>query len=239
MLAKTVSIQGGRPYQEDAYTNISINNSIYFSGIFDGHGGGKISEMCSANFPAILRQRINEIPYDISQAINNSFNIIDNLAFHMNVPHIGSTVVYTLVTPDRLWFANAGDSICIVGYTDNTFQLMSQEHKVEYEKKRIEDNGGFITYFDGVARVNGNLNVSRSVGDHYLKQWVICTPFVRSIPNKNIKYIVLASDGVSDVLSPSKINELITTNIDLKDIVELSQNLGSMDNITITLIDGF
>jgi serine/threonine protein phosphatase PrpC len=225
--------------------NTDILPGVAFCGIFDGHGGDTISKMSATNFPMVIKQGLLDAPYDISAVIAQSFRTIDNLASLLQVPHIGSTVVYTLITPETIWFANAGDSICVVCFKNGTHKLMSQEHKVEHEKERIMATGGFVTYWDGVARVNGNLNVSRSVGDHNLKQWVISTPFVQSVTSEknNISYILLASDGISDVLTPNQLDEIIKNNNSqdrqnlLESIVNLAKNMGSTDNITITLID--
>lgn len=241
----TVTDQGGRPYQEDTFANVQILPNCCFCGIFDGHGGDVVSKMSAVNFPLIIKQGIQDTPYDLSEVVNKSFYAVDNLAYIMNVPYVGSTVVFTLITPDTVWFANAGDSICIVGYKDGSCSQMSQEHKVEFEKDRIIQSGGIITNFDGVARVNGNLNVSRSVGDHNLKKWVTCAPYVRSVTSgkSDILYIILASDGISDVLRVDALNKLINDHLEddrqylLENIVSLSKQLGSTDNITITLID--
>jgi len=71
-----------------------------------------------------------------------------------------------LITDSEIIVANAGDSRCIVvskGKTEN----MSVDHKPddELELKRIRSAGGAV--IDG--RVNGNLNLSRALGDHEYK----------------------------------------------------------------------
>jgi serine/threonine protein phosphatase PrpC len=243
----TLTDIGRRPYQEDRYANQEIIPGITFCGVFDGHGGHAISEMCKDSFPAVIKQGIQDSPYDLSFVINKSFYTIDNLAYHMNVPQEGSTVVYTLITPTTIWFANAGDSASMVGFKDRSFQQMSMEHKVENEKERIQSLGGFITYYDGVARVNGTLNVARSVGDHYMKEYVICKPFLQSISLEsklqNVAYILLVSDGISDVLTPEKLNEIIVNNPSapreqlINHIINLAKSLGSTDNMTVTLVE--
>jgi serine/threonine protein phosphatase PrpC len=78
----------------------------------------------------------------------------------------GCTANVCLVTDTDIYVANAGDSRCIVvnkGKTEN----MSVDHKPddEIELKRIKNAGGQV--IDG--RVNGNLNLSRALGDHEYK----------------------------------------------------------------------
>ena len=64
--------------------------------------------------------------------------------------------------------ANIGDSRSILCNQDQAFPL-SNDHKPNHrkEQKRIETAGGYITF---EHRVNGNLNVSRSMGDFLFKQ---------------------------------------------------------------------
>lgn len=241
---------GKRPYQEDTFCNAELTPDTYFMGIFDGHGGGAVSKMCEANFVQVIKQGIQDTPYDIGTTIHNSFYIVDNLAYHMNVPYVGSTVVFCIVQKDQIWFANAGDSMIMVGFKDGSCALMSQEHKVELERDRIIREGGFITNFDGCARINGNLNVSRAIGDHHLKRWVNCNPYVRSLSSKSklqVKYIFLASDGIWDVINHNGINKIVTEHMSvtgdknikemLQAITNTAQQLGSTDNITCTYCD--
>ena len=61
-----------------------------------------------------------------------------------------------------IYVANAGDSRSVISENGKVFEL-SQDHKPELknESARIKKAGGFIS--DG--RVNGNLNLSRALGD--------------------------------------------------------------------------
>ncbi len=63
--------------------------------------------------------------------------------------------------------ANIGDSRCLL-YSKGEAINMSDDHKPElfYEKKRIERAGGSIVS----GRVNGCLNLSRSLGDFSFKK---------------------------------------------------------------------
>ena len=62
----------------------------------------------------------------------------------------------------KLYIANAGDSRCVMGQAGKAVE-MSIDHKPEneIETERITKSGSTIT--DG--RVDGNLNLSRSLGD--------------------------------------------------------------------------
>lgn len=82
---------------------------------------------------------------------------------------IGCTanVVYIDNEQKKIYVANAGDSRCTMGRGGKTVE-MSIDHKPdnEVETERITKAGSTIT--DG--RVDGNLNLSRSLGDLKHKQ---------------------------------------------------------------------
>lgn len=90
--------------------------------------------------------------------------------------HAGATAVVAVLTPvDKdcsafhLTIANAGDSRAVL-CRDGTAVPLSLDHKPTdaRELSRIQKAGGFVTEFGG--RVNGNLNLSRSLGDLKYKQ---------------------------------------------------------------------
>jgi len=85
----------------------------------------------------------------------------------------GCTANVVLLEGDTIYCANAGDSravICNNGVAEN----LSEDHKPEdkIEKDRIYKAGSVVT--DG--RVDGNLNLSRSIGDLKHKQVPNLTP---------------------------------------------------------------
>jgi serine/threonine protein phosphatase PrpC len=237
----TKEAQGKRPYMEDRSCNVEIGKQTHVIGIFDGHGGGDVADICKDNFPQVIRQGLSH-KHDIGEVLKHSFYIVDDIVGQYKIPYIGSTAVIALVMPSSVWFANAGDSMAMVVYVSGESELMSYEHKVENEKGRIQSEGGRITYDDGCARIERTLNVSRSLGDYHMKKHVICQPFIRSISRafNKIKYVLMASDGVWDVFNKDTLAQVMAANtsveIALDHIVALSCNRGS-DNVTVTYID--
>ncbi|MQL80075.1 hypothetical protein Taro_012508 [Colocasia esculenta] len=75
----------------------------------------------------------------------------------------GSTATIVLIVEGQILVANVGDSKAIMCseslYTPHEFKDRDEE------KKRVEAAGGFVKDWAGVPRVNGELAVSRAIGD--------------------------------------------------------------------------
>lgn len=145
---------------------------------------------------------------------------------------------------------NLGDSRCII-CRDNFAIPLSKDHKPHYfeEKNRIQRLGGEI-YFDGYEYRIKDLSVSRTFGDIDTEPYITHTPDIhRYRLEKNDQFVVLACDGLWDVLSNQEVTDFILTegydadstrinksvNI-AKKLGEYAIEKGSTDNITIIII---
>ncbi|MEQ2193811.1 Protein phosphatase 1G [Xenoophorus captivus] len=133
----------------------------------------------------------------------------------------GTTAVVALIRGKQLIVANAGDSRCVVSERGKAVD-MSYDHKPEDEVEltRIKNAGGKVT-MDG--RVNGGLNLSRAIGDHFYKrnkslppeeQMISAMPDVKVLTlNEDHDFMVIACDGIwphpaqSDDMKKRKLNE--------------------------------
>ncbi|KAL0380554.1 UNVERIFIED_CONTAM: protein phosphatase 2C 16 [Sesamum angustifolium] len=78
----------------------------------------------------------------------------------------------------------------------------------EDEYARIEASGGKVIQWNG-HRVFGVLAMSRSIGDRYLKPWIIPEPEVMFVPRaREDECLVLASDGLWDVMTNEEVCEV-------------------------------
>jgi serine/threonine protein phosphatase PrpC len=122
----------------------------------------------------------------------------------------GATSVVAAVRGDTVVVANAGDSRAVLCRKGVAVPL-SEDHKPANagESERILAAGGFVT---AQGRVNGNLNLSRSLGDLKYKgntalgrdrQMITAEPdvAVHALVARDDEFMVLACDGVWDVLS--------------------------------------
>lgn len=83
--------------------------------------------------------------------------------------HAGATAIVAVLTGRVLTVANAGDSRAVLCRAGGVTFPLSMDHKPQHmvEMNRITKAGGFVNQF---GRVNGNLNLSRSIGDLKYKQ---------------------------------------------------------------------
>eukprot|EP00301_Raphidiophrys_heterophryoidea_P024749 c8133_g1_i1.p2 GENE.c8133_g1_i1~~c8133_g1_i1.p2 ORF type:complete len:226 (-),score=44.59 c8133_g1_i1:135-812(-) len=157
----------------------------------------------------------------------------------------GSTSIVVFIKDKTIWCANVGDSRCVLSRGSISIAL-SDDHKPNRpdELKRIQDLGGFVRYF-GVWRTQGVLAMSRSIGDLTLKKYVIPTPEIVKLDlTERDEFLVMASDGVWDVLNNQEVVDLLLcrSNLLLKPdqaaraIVTEAFRRGSLDNITVIVV---
>lgn len=137
-----------------------------------------------------------------------------------------------------LYTANVGDSRIVLCRKGKAKRL-SYEHKGsdKNEIKRIYKNGGLVLG----GRVNGVLAVTRSLGDVYLKEFVLGTPFTTMTElNEDDKFIIIACDGLWDVCSDQEAVNLIKNEEDAKAASEklcsYAMSQGTSDNVTVMVV---
>jgi len=116
--------------------------------------------------------------------------------------------------------ANAGDSRAVL-CRKSTAIPMSEDHKpdLDREKKRIEKANGMVE--DG--RVNGILNLSRSLGDLEYKQdkkltaaeqMITAMPDIKVEKNTDdVEFLIIGCDGIWDCLTNEKAVSIVRKEI--------------------------
>ena len=249
------AIQGRRDYMED--TNIIHElEGISVYGVFDGHGGGEISKFLKDEFWNFLTAEFKSISCldhsnEVKNAIHTTFLKIDR---HLSTIRAigqnhdpGSTAVIALKIKNKLYLGNLGDSRAIIFDSCGNLLASTKDHKPLDEQLRIEKAGGVVAW----GRVNGNLAVSRAFGDfaHKIKdnRYMGVNSIVSPVPDvfgidlliTGPIILVLASDGLWDVMSPDGvISRFKTLNLKLlaQTLVEEAYSKGSGDNITALVV---
>jgi len=168
----------------------------------------------------------------------------------------GSTAICCLIDPERIYFLNVGDSRAILVSTDGRILLATKDHKPsdQAERQRIQEAGGTVL----IQRVNGSLAVSRALGDFEYKnnsnrrpdQQLVSpepevTSFIRSTkPDEQIAFIVLACDGIWDVITNEELATYILGRMHVTDdlceiantVLDMCLYKGSKDNMSLVIV---
>ncbi|RCI09168.1 hypothetical protein L249_1507 [Ophiocordyceps polyrhachis-furcata BCC 54312] len=263
------AMQGWRISMEDSHTALLDMAMHYpdfyktrpaklsFFGVFDGHGGDKVAEFAGEHIHHIILQQRSFKAGDYAQGLKDGFLATDrailngsttsskNRPLHSDLdtsdPRYedevsGCTACVSLIADNKLYVANAGDSRGVLGIKGRAMPL-SQDHKpqLDVEKNRITAAGGFVDF----GRVNGNLALSRAIGDFEFKKTAELPPesqIVTAFPDVEThdltpedEFLVLACDGIWDCQSSQAVVEFVRRGIAAKqDLHKICENM--MDN---------
>lgn len=212
----------------------------YFA-IYDGHGGRGAVEYTAQHLHVNLEQELSH-NNNVPDAIHKAYLTTDQQLGKSQVQYSGTTSVSALIRVegnDRfVYAANAGDARAVLARANGALRL-TYDHKGsdEDETKRIVDAGGFVA----LNRVNGILAVTRSLGDHTMKDFVIPDPYQTTTKlEEGDKYLIVACDGLWDVATDQEVVDLIASEPSAqkaaeKLLVHALKN-GSTDNISVMTI---
>lgn len=160
------------------------------------------------------------------------------------MPTSGACVVTALirVVGDKRYLvvANAGDSRAVIS-RNSAVSRLTFDHKPtdEGEAKRVIAGGAFIR--DG--RVNGMIGITRALGDHTMKQWIISTPHVTVLELQSTdEFLILACDGVWDVVKDEDAIAFLKEKGDVpaatlaKALAVEALKRGSQDNVSVIVV---
>ena len=235
------SIQGRRPSQEDrCFARERMPGGCSFFAVYDGHGGDRAARFAT---DVMCERFVNSAAFkklDIVKALKQAFHQTEteflNIAGREGLRD-GTTAIVAVVQEDTLTVAHVGDSrgvLCRGGKA----VVLTEDHKpdLEPEKRRIEALGGFVSFI-GCWRAMGILAMSRAIGDLFLKPYVSAEPDVRAMPIVAAdEFIVLASDGVYDVLNNEQVVQIARSAASPEEaahlLTESAYVAGSLDNAT-------
>ena len=217
------SVKGRRNSNEDKHTIIlNINkasdklNAVNLFGIYDGHGGSKVSEYLADNIPTYYCYPNLKTPFS-KEYHNATFETIQKKLLETKFGYsMGSTcllnIMYKYNDEYHMNIANIGDSRLTIVYKDGRSTQITNDHKPDDsgETQRIEKMGGEI-YLDseGVFRI-GDLSLSRAFGDGDNAPYISQKPdvYYKKICSLT-KYVVMGCDGLWDVVQNDELFKLI------------------------------
>ncbi|KAI4299097.1 hypothetical protein L6164_032588 [Bauhinia variegata] len=172
--------------------------------IYDGHLGDSVPAYLQKHlFSNILKD--DDFWTDPTRTIIKAYETTDQaiLSHSADLGRGGSTAVTAILMDNRkLWVANVGDSRAVLSRGGQAIQ-MSTDHEPNTERGSIENRGGFVSNMPGdVARVNGQLAVSRAFGDKNLKSHLRSDPDLKdAVIDQYTELLILASDGLWKVMA--------------------------------------
>ncbi|GAA6034720.1 hypothetical protein JCM8097_001137 [Rhodosporidiobolus ruineniae] len=227
-LAWAVSeMQGWRLTMEDAHAHElqlgeppAPGKKVSFFAVYDGHGGSTVAKFAGDTVHHRLAANEHFKKQDWAASLKRAYLETDedlraNPDFRGDPS--GCTAVSAIITPElNIVCANAGDSRAVMSIGGEAKPL-SFDHKPtnQGETSRIVAAGGFVEF----GRVNGNLALSRALGDFEFKQSQNLDPeqqIVTADPDITVheatpddEFVVIACDGIWDVLTSQQVIDYV------------------------------
>lgn len=209
---RVIYLKGRRPNMEDFFhIDEQFLDGISLYMVCDGHGGDYVSKYCVDVMPRILKKLI-ESGEKVETSLKRAFIECDMLLDDEKCMNTGTCCLVVLRGANTLWVANCGDTRAILNKGSVAIRLTEDHKPIAHEQERIERLGGKVVRAIGdVWRVNGELAVSRAIGDKRLRPYVIPLPDVYMYPIENDnKFCILASDGLWDIDTGHTTNKVIS-----------------------------
>ncbi|KAJ8747083.1 hypothetical protein K2173_014490 [Erythroxylum novogranatense] len=233
-------VEGRSQLESGSLSSIDSGPQGTFVGVYDGHAGAEASRFITQNlFPNLKRilqehQGLSEsVIKKAFAATEDSFISLVRKQWHAK-PHmasVGSCCLAGVLSNGLLYIANAGDSRAVLGTLETgtkqvTAVQLSIEHNANIDSVRDElrslhpDDPEIVMLKHKVWRVKGLIQVSRSLGDAYLKKAEFnrepLQPTIDSISVHNLrqedKFIIFASDGLWEHLSNEEAVSIVQDN---------------------------
>ncbi|TQD98238.1 hypothetical protein C1H46_016192 [Malus baccata] len=230
--------------------------SATYVGVYDGHGGPEASRFVNSHLfpylhkfateqgglsPDVIKKAFSATEEDFLRLVKRSLPMMPQIA------SVGSCCLLGAISNDVLYVANLGDSRAVLGrrVSDSkrspvVAERLSTDHNVGVEEVRKEvealhpDDSHVVVFTRGVWRIKGIIQVSRSIGDVYLKkpefnrdpiyqQFANPIPMKRpvmtaepSIITRKLKpqdmFLIFASDGLWEQLTDDAAVEIVFKN---------------------------
>ncbi|KAJ1533888.1 Protein phosphatase 2C 2 [Nowakowskiella sp. JEL0078] len=213
---------------EDAHTtelSIVDGKKISFFAVYDGHGGSTVAQYAGKHLHGRIAKEISFQQGEYRTALKNGFLNTDiDIKEDLPSDPSGCTAVASIITEDRrIFVANAGDSRAVLS-GNGTAVPLSDDHKPmnPLESQRIVAAGGFVEF----GRVNGNLALSRALGDFDFKQnqsmsaenqIVTADPDISERKlEKTDEFLIIACDGIWDCMTSQQVIDYVRERIVLE-----------------------
>ncbi|KAM7510445.1 hypothetical protein LguiB_009320 [Lonicera macranthoides] len=238
---------------------VFTSQSATYIGVYDGHGGPEASRFITNHLFPYIHKFTTEQGGLSAEVLRKAFGAIESEFLHLvkqscqdrpQIVSVGSCCLVGAISNDVLYVANLGDSRAVLGRRVSDGRMancsmvvaerLSTDHNVAVEEVRKEvkalhpDDSHIVVLTRGVWRIKGIIQVSRSIGDVYLKkpefqrdpvfqQYGSPVPLKRAVmsaePSILIRklrpedlFLIFASDGLWEQLSDEAAVEMVVKN---------------------------
>ncbi|WOK97502.1 putative protein phosphatase 2C 78 [Canna indica] len=228
--------------------------SATFVGVYDGHGGPEASRFVSNRLLPYLDRFASEQGSLSTEVIKKAFHATEEDFVQLvkrswlsqpQIASAGSCCLVGAIAGDTLYVANLGDSRAVLGRRSLggktvVAERLSTDHNVSVEEVRREvaelhpDDKQIVVHTRGAWRIKGIIQVSRSIGDIYLKkpdfsrdplfQQIVSPvplrrPVISAEPSIRVHklkphdlFLIFASDGLWEQLSDEAAVDIVFKN---------------------------
>lgn len=211
--------------------------------VFDGHRSKEVSAYAARHVPQLVWTHPNWTVCP-GEALKESVRNCHELARNEGLKG-GTTAVIVATAGDYLFCASAGDSRVVAGLHGGGFVRMSNEHstKSAEEVARIQASRGNLEW----GRLGGFLPITRGIGNFDLEaDGFSCAADVAWLPKAQVEFVVIASDGLWDVINDETCCNLVRqwgSAAAAEQLAFMAQRMGSSDDIAVIIArmpsDGF
>ncbi|KAL7582257.1 hypothetical protein Lser_V15G45856 [Lactuca serriola] len=173
-------------------SQVLTSPSATYIGIYDGHGGPEASRFVNRNLFPLIDKYATEEGGISADVIKKAFQTTEDGFFQLvklsmpirpQIASAGSCCLLGIISNNELHIANLGDSRVVLGHKvlvnrkpKLVAERLSKDHNVSIVEVRKEvqaqhpNDSHIVVYCHGVWRIKGIIQVSRSIGDFYLKK---------------------------------------------------------------------
>jgi pyruvate dehydrogenase phosphatase len=175
------------------HSQVETGNGAVFVGVYDGHGGPEASRYISDHLFSHLMRVSRERSCISEEALRAAFSATEEgfltlvrrtCGLKPLIAAVGSCCLVGVIWKGTLLIANVGDSRAVLGSMGSNnnrsnkivAEQLTSDHNAALEEVRQElrslhpDDSHIVVLKHGVWRIKGIIQVSRSIGDAYLKR---------------------------------------------------------------------
>lgn len=209
-------------------SEIGANEGLAFA-VFDGMGGGDYGEVAS-----YVASRTTDFYFQSDELSSNEnvdkylrklcSEINDNVlskSTELNCYYMGTTLVMILVSEEKTWVCNIGDSKCML-LRDGKLEQISRDHTDEKEMlvNGITGRKPYLTQYLGMDPLE-----------------IVIEPYICEQETRPGDVLLLSSDGLTDMVDKEIIEEILLSNdepaFSVQKLVDIALENGGRDNITV------